>query len=68
MARVKVYGVANQWVFLPRMATREGIAIMHGKIIEGSELEIDDSQLEYGRTVDSQILHTLKANPPAAVS
>jgi hypothetical protein len=28
------------------MATREGVAIMNGKIIEGTEVEIDDSQLE----------------------
>jgi hypothetical protein len=30
------------------MATREGVAIMKGKIIEETEIEIDGSQLEDG--------------------
>ena len=47
--RVKVYdGNSDEWSVSPRMATREGVAIMHGKIIEESETEIDDSVLEYG--------------------
>lgn len=54
MAKVKVYRVkvhdahTDQWVISPRMATRQGVAIMHGKIIEDTETEIDDSQLEDG--------------------
>jgi hypothetical protein len=41
MAKVKVYrvrvydGASDQWAVSPRMATREGVAIMNGKIIEG---------------------------------
>jgi hypothetical protein len=52
MAKVKVYrvrvhdAVSGQWKVSPRMATREGVAIMNGKIIEGTEIEIDDLQLE----------------------
>ena len=47
MYRVKVYDPTNdQWSISPRLATREGVAIMNGKIIEGTETEIDDSQLE----------------------
>jgi hypothetical protein len=54
MAKVKVYRVkvydahSDQWVISPRMATREGVAIMHGKIVEDTGIEIDDSELEYG--------------------
>jgi hypothetical protein len=54
MAKVKVYHVkvydptSDQWSISPRMATREGVAIMNGKIIEGSETETDESQLEHG--------------------
>jgi hypothetical protein len=54
MAKVKVYRVkvhdpvSDQWAISPRMVTREGVAIMTGKIIEGTEIEIDDSQLEDG--------------------
>jgi hypothetical protein len=54
MAKVKVYrvrvydAISDQWSISPRMATREGVAIMHGKIIEETETQIDDSQLEDG--------------------
>ncbi len=54
MATVKVYrvrvydAVSDQWSISPRMATREGVAIMNGKIIAGTEAEIDASQLEDG--------------------
>ena len=55
MARVKVYKVAvfdaiagenrDQEV----MATREGAEMMRGTVKEDSEVEIDDSQLEFGK-------------------
>jgi hypothetical protein len=47
--RVKVYDpITDQWSISPRMATREGVAIMNGKIIEETATDISDSQLEDG--------------------
>jgi hypothetical protein len=47
--RVKAYDVStDQQVESRRMATREGAAAMHGMIIESTETEIDDAQLEPG--------------------
>ncbi len=54
MAKVKVYrvevydAISDKWSISPRLATREGVAIMHGKIVEETEPQIDDSQLEDG--------------------
>jgi hypothetical protein len=47
--RVTVYDPETDKKFLSRrMATRDGAAIMHGTIIEDTEIEIDESQLERG--------------------
>lgn len=54
MAKVKVYRVkkydiaTDEVVISRRMATREGARGMCGKILENTEVEIDDSQLERG--------------------
>jgi hypothetical protein len=54
MANVKVYKVrvydisTDQQCVSRRMATPEGAAIMRGAIIEGTEAEIDESDLERG--------------------
>ncbi|MFZ3181351.1 MAG: hypothetical protein WA156_14345 [Methylocystis silviterrae] len=47
--RVELYDVMNDAMKTSRrMATREGAAIMGGRIIEDSAVEIDASQLEPG--------------------
>jgi hypothetical protein len=54
MAKVKVYKVkvydvnTDQRILSRRMATSEGVAEMHGMVVEGTETEIDQSQLEPG--------------------
>jgi hypothetical protein len=53
MANVKVYRVkrynieTDEEVILPRMATREGAAKM-GAVIEDTDVEIDEAELEPG--------------------
>jgi hypothetical protein len=45
--QVRVYDIATDKFSLSRhMATREGAAIMRGKISEETEVEIDDSLLD----------------------
>ncbi len=47
--RVQLYDVANDAPHISRrMATIEGAKMMGGSIIEGSALEIDETQLENG--------------------
>jgi hypothetical protein len=54
MAKVKVYrvkvfdGMTDRRVISRRMATREGAATMRGEVLEDTEIEIDESQLEPG--------------------
>ena len=58
MAKVKVYKfelydretdpTIEQVTLSSRMATREGVAMMTGRVIESTEIEIDESQLESG--------------------
>ena len=46
---VRVYDIATDKFSLSRrLATREGAAIMHGKVLEDTQVEIDDSLLEPG--------------------
>jgi hypothetical protein len=47
--RVRVYdGYSDERKLSTRMATREGVAIMRGTIVEDSAVEIEESQLERG--------------------
>jgi hypothetical protein len=54
MGKVNVYKVrgfdlkTSQFAISPRMATRDGAAKMHGEVIENTEIEIDEEQLEPG--------------------
>jgi hypothetical protein len=54
MAKVKVYKVkvydvtTDQQIISRRMATSDGTAIMRGIVVDGTETEIDESQLEPG--------------------
>ena len=55
MAKVKVYKVnvynvmTDELVLSRRMATHEGAKKMGGFVLEDTEVEIDDSQLERGQ-------------------
>lgn len=47
--RVKVYNIqSDDFQISRRMATVAGARTMGGDIVEGSETEIDESQLEHG--------------------
>lgn len=54
MAKVTVYRVkkydigSDEFQISRRMATREGAQLMGAEIIENTEREIDDSELEHG--------------------
>jgi hypothetical protein len=54
MAKVKVYrvkvfdGMTDRRVISRRMATREGAATMRSEVLEDTEVEIDETQLEPG--------------------
>jgi hypothetical protein len=49
VSKVTVYDVTtDQQRVSRRMATPEGAAIMHGTVVENTEVEIDESQLERG--------------------
>jgi hypothetical protein len=54
MARIKVYkvqlynAVTDAPMISRRMATRQGAEIMQGVVLENTEIEIDESQLERG--------------------
>lgn len=47
--KVRMYNIAtDEFVISRRMATIKGSRIMGGDIIDGTEIEIDESQLEPG--------------------
>ena len=47
--KVKLYNIlTDEEVLSRRMATREGAAIMKGRVVESTEIEIDDTRLEPG--------------------
>jgi hypothetical protein len=54
MARIKAYKVklynplADEAVVSRRLASREGAAIMKGVVLDDTEVEVDESQLEPG--------------------
>ena len=47
--KVKLYNVDNYETQISRrMATREGARIMGGQVVEDTEREVDESELEFG--------------------
>ena len=47
--KVRLYNVDNDALQISRrMATREGAKIMGGQVVEDTEREVDESELEFG--------------------